>query len=232
LAAIRLSAMAFADPGAGCTGKACSAHGELLSQRSVLRLGATEFGALLNANPTGQQPVQLAGAPACGVEVVSLCYRTVSGAGERTTAGAALMVPTGGRACSGPRPTVLYAHGTSTYRGFNIADIAQTDPANSDGASEGLAIWRPPPTPRSLSRLSAVAPPTAAPVRCCWRTTTLSRRSACWQRAPSSARSDTREQRWRWGHALSATHGASRTAGGASPSRNEDGIPIPSPHPG
>jgi pimeloyl-ACP methyl ester carboxylesterase len=42
------------------------------------------------------------------------------------------MVPTGGAGCSGPRPILLYAHGTDTDKNLNLADI--TDPSNSEGA--------------------------------------------------------------------------------------------------
>jgi len=39
------------------------------------------------------------------------------------------MVPTGAApGCSGPRPIVLYAHGTQTDKTANIADV--TNPAN------------------------------------------------------------------------------------------------------
>jgi len=42
------------------------------------------------------------------------------------------MVPTGtGAQCTGPRPIVLYAHGTTTDKAYNIADI--TNPSNSEG---------------------------------------------------------------------------------------------------
>ena len=43
------------------------------------------------------------------------------------------MVPTGAApTCSGPRPIVLYAHGTQTKKLLNIANI--TDPTNTEGA--------------------------------------------------------------------------------------------------
>jgi len=65
-------------------------------------------------------------------------YGTVGGAGEATNASGALMVPSGTAAgCSGPHPIVLYAHGTTTDRGYNIADI--TNPARP-GASEGTLL--------------------------------------------------------------------------------------------
>ena len=49
------------------------------------------------------------------------------------SASAALMIPTGAApACSGPRPILLYAHGTQTDKLANMADI--TNPANTEGA--------------------------------------------------------------------------------------------------
>ena len=48
----------------------------------------------------------------------------MGGANEPTTASGALMVPTGlGYDCTGARPMLLYAHGTSTDRAFNMTDL-------------------------------------------------------------------------------------------------------------
>jgi alpha/beta superfamily hydrolase len=78
------------------------------------------------------QVLALAGAPACNVQVFHIEYYTVGGANESTTASGALMVPSGADAsCQGARPIVLYAHGTSTERNFNIADL--TNQENAEG---------------------------------------------------------------------------------------------------
>jgi hypothetical protein len=78
------------------------------------------------------QVLTLAGAPACEVRVFHIEYNTVGGANESTTASGALMVPSGADAsCRGARPIVLYAHGTSTERNFNIADL--TNQQNAEG---------------------------------------------------------------------------------------------------
>src|SRR6185437_12917132 len=52
-------------------------------------------------------------------------------------ASGALMVPTGSAApCTGPRPIVLYAHGTTTDSAYNIANISDTsNSANSEAAT-------------------------------------------------------------------------------------------------
>jgi dienelactone hydrolase len=70
----------------------------------------------------------VAGAPACGVNVFYLQYQTVGGASESTNASGALMVPTGASGCSGARPIVVYAHGTASTKGYNLAKF--TDPTN------------------------------------------------------------------------------------------------------
>ncbi|ANB75241.1 alpha/beta hydrolase family protein [Paraburkholderia phytofirmans] len=135
-----LGASAYVQAGSGCDG-GCDARGQLLDHRVTLRLSAAAFSKLLASNASGQHLAQIAGAPACGVEIVTFRYRTIGGAGEPTTASGALMIP-GGRsaACGGPRPLMLYAHGTTAYRNYNIADITQTDPGNGDGAGEGISV--------------------------------------------------------------------------------------------
>ncbi|NBT92604.1 MAG: alpha/beta hydrolase, partial [Betaproteobacteria bacterium] len=64
-----------------------------------------------------------AGAPVCGVDVNYIKYTTVGAMGEATDATAALMVPTGSDPrCTGPRPIVLYAHGTVPHKKYNLAN--------------------------------------------------------------------------------------------------------------
>ncbi len=99
----------------------------------IASLDAATFAAQLKASSSGQQLLALAGTPTCGVDFYHVEYYTVGGAGETTTASAALMVPTGAApGCSGARPIVLYAHGTNTNKALDIADI--TDPSNTEGA--------------------------------------------------------------------------------------------------
>jgi len=98
----------------------------------VASLTAAAVSAQLQASTSGQQLQAIAGTPACGVDAHYFHYATVGGAGEATTASGALMVPTGAAGtCSGARPIVLYAHGTTTDRRFNIADI--TNAGNGEG---------------------------------------------------------------------------------------------------
>jgi hypothetical protein len=99
----------------------------------IASLNATDFGSQLGATPAGASLLAVAGPPACGVDFYHIEYNTVGGAGEKTTASGALLVPTGAApACSGPRPIVLYAHGTQTDKTANLADITNTN--NAEGA--------------------------------------------------------------------------------------------------
>jgi hypothetical protein len=113
---------------------ASTTHGTLVENPPfrIASLNAASFSAELSANATGAQLLQLTGAPACGVDFYYLRFYTVGAAGEATESTGALMVPTGAApACSGPRPIVLYAHGTQSDKTMNIADITNT--ANSEG---------------------------------------------------------------------------------------------------
>jgi predicted esterase len=86
----------------------------------------------LGGSDTGKLILQLALAPKCAIDVYQLKYETVGGASEAATASGALIVSSGSdAACSGSRPILLYAHGTSTDRNFNIANL--TDSANGEG---------------------------------------------------------------------------------------------------
>lgn len=100
-----------------------------------LRIGsvsAAAFTASFGASATGAALLPLLGTPVCGVDFYYLKFWTVGGAGETTLSSGALMVPTGpAPTCSGPRPIVLYAHGTSTDKTFNIADLTNTN--NTEG---------------------------------------------------------------------------------------------------
>lgn len=64
----------------------------------------------------------LTGGAKCTVSFNYFQYGTVGGAGEKTTASGGIMVPSGSDpACTGPRPVLLYAHGTSTDKNKNMA---------------------------------------------------------------------------------------------------------------
>jgi len=86
----------------------------------------------LGVDTLGKELLSLSYNPACSIDVYRIEYHTVGGMGEATTATGALMVPTGTDAnCTGPRPVLLYAHGTTADKGYNIANPMATD--NSEG---------------------------------------------------------------------------------------------------
>jgi hypothetical protein len=105
--------------------------------------------AKLAGGSEGQKMLELVGQPSCTIDTYYLQYNTVGGAGEATTASAALMVPSGSAAeCQAPRAILLYGHGTSTDRAFNIADLNNS--ANTQGllmavvfASHGYIVVAP-----------------------------------------------------------------------------------------
>ena len=84
--------------------------------------------------------------PLCDILFYHIEYETVGGAGEATTASAVLMIPSGLDAnCTGPRPIVLYAHGTTTDRAYNMADLqnAETISLAALFASQGYIVVAP-----------------------------------------------------------------------------------------
>ena len=114
---------------------ASTAHGTLAVNPPfrIASLNAATFQAQLAASSSGAQLLQITGNPSCGVDFYYIKFWTLGGAGETTESSGALMVPTGAApACSGPRPIVLYAHGTNPLKTLNIADITNT--TNTEGA--------------------------------------------------------------------------------------------------
>ncbi|WP_371319934.1 alpha/beta hydrolase family protein [Variovorax sp. dw_308] len=103
-----------------------------------MRLSADQFKLLLEADSKGKTLEGVAGAPICGVDVRYLQYQTIGGQGETTTASGAIMLPAGtDPACNGPRPIVLYAHGTATEHSYNFANLTDT---NQPAASEAVVV--------------------------------------------------------------------------------------------
>jgi hypothetical protein len=104
-------------------------RGSLLQTPPELLSTLTAPTLLLDLNAaTNQQLLSLSGTPICDILLYHVEYATVGGANEATTASAALMVPTGlGATCTGARPVILYAHGTTTDRAFNMATFQNTE---------------------------------------------------------------------------------------------------------
>ncbi len=109
------------------------------SPAPIVAFTAAGLSAKLDSSTAGQGLKQIAGTPACGVDVRYMQYGTVGGAGEATDASGVMMIPTGtGAACSGARPVVLYAHGTTTAKDYNLADVA--NPNNPAASESGLLM--------------------------------------------------------------------------------------------
>ena len=111
-----------------------TAHGTLAVNPPfrIASLNAAAFQASLSANTTGAQLLAIAGNPVCGVDFYHVEFWTLGGAGETTESSGALLVPTGSTAsCAGPRPILLYAHGTNPDKALDIAD--PTDSTNTEG---------------------------------------------------------------------------------------------------
>ena len=104
-------------------------RGTLLQNPLQLLSTLTAPSLLLELNlAANQQLLSLSGAPVCDILMYDISYETVGGANEATTASAALMIPTGvGANCTGARPMLLYAHGTTTDRAFNMANLQNTE---------------------------------------------------------------------------------------------------------
>src|SRR5580700_6769238 len=96
--------------------------------------------------PINQLLLSVSSAPLCDIVFYHIDYATVGGVGESTTASAVLMIPTGsGATCTGDRPIVLYAHGTTTDRDFNMANLqnAETVALAALFASQGYIVVAP-----------------------------------------------------------------------------------------
>jgi len=102
----------------------------------VTTLTPSDLQNLLAGSDLGKTFLQLAYTPQCTITVYHLTYQTQDPKGNVTPASGALMVPSSGSdsECTGARPIVLYAHGTTTDRNF---DLAQLDAADS---AEGVVL--------------------------------------------------------------------------------------------
>ena len=148
IAALALAACGGGGGGAtGSNPNSPPARGTLLQTPPEL-LSTFTISALLTELelPINQLLLSVSSAPLCDIIFYHIQYATVGGAGEATTASAVLMIPSGlGANCSGERPIVLYAHGTTTDRAFNMADLqnAETISLAALFASQGYIVVAP-----------------------------------------------------------------------------------------
>jgi alpha-beta hydrolase superfamily lysophospholipase len=109
------------------------------------KLEPAVFAASLEASRPGS--TQVTGTPKCAITTYYMKYSTVGGANEPTDATGAIMVPSGSDpACSGPRPVVLYAHGTTTDKNFNMANLRDNLEATQTAAmyaAQGFIVVAP-----------------------------------------------------------------------------------------
>jgi predicted esterase len=112
---------------------------------SLTTLSPSVLAGFLEAAQSGTLAV--AGQPQCSVSVYRVHYNTVGGAGEMTDASAAVFVPTGtGNSCTNSRPVLLYAHGTSLQKSYDMADIANNTEARLAAAvfaAQGFIVVAP-----------------------------------------------------------------------------------------
>jgi pimeloyl-ACP methyl ester carboxylesterase len=103
------------------------------------------MGVFLEAAQNGTTAI--AGPPQCAVSIYRVHYNTIGAAGEVTDASAAVMVPSGaGTSCANSRPVLLYAHGTSLQKSYDMADIANNTEARLAAAvyaAQGFIVVAP-----------------------------------------------------------------------------------------
>ena len=147
IAALALAACGGGGSGPGMNLSPPPARGALLQTPPEL-LSTLTISALLTELelPVNQLLLSVSSAPLCDIIFYHIQYATVGGSGEATTASAVLMIPAGpGSNCTGERPIVLYAHGTTTDRSYNMADLqnAETISLASLFASQGYIVVAP-----------------------------------------------------------------------------------------
>jgi len=128
LTALLLTACGGSSSDSG-VGVANPVRGQLLQTPPELVSIVTAPALLLALNTlTNQELLAISGTPLCDIAVHRIRYATVGGADEATAASGALMVPLGSDPhCSGTLPILLYAHGTTTDRAFDMTRL-QGDP--------------------------------------------------------------------------------------------------------
>jgi hypothetical protein len=91
----------------------------------------------------------------CAVTHRVIEYNTIGGKGEATNATAGLFIPTGSNPeCQGPRPLLMYGHGTNTLRAADAISAANKARELSFFAGQGYIVVAPDYTGYAGSRLS------------------------------------------------------------------------------
>ncbi|WP_373989131.1 alpha/beta hydrolase family protein [Duganella sp. BuS-21] len=90
--------------------------------------------------------VPITGKPVCSITVYSVKYHTLDSMAADAEAGAAIYVPSGSDpACQGSRPVLLYAHGTSVQKSYDMANLGSNEPLLVAGmfAAQGYIVVAP-----------------------------------------------------------------------------------------
>ncbi|WP_374585786.1 alpha/beta hydrolase family protein [Ideonella dechloratans] len=150
---------------AGCGGgseDAPPARGTIMSALADAQLNPDQSwpipAAQIDAGTSASGVQALTGAATCDVHIAYVLYMTRDPKGEAATASTAVFVPSGtNAACTGSRPVVLYAHGTTTEKAFNMADIANNQEGSLTAAmfaAQGYIVVAPNYLGYDLSSLS------------------------------------------------------------------------------
>ncbi|WAC73576.1 alpha/beta fold hydrolase [Roseateles sp. SL47] len=95
------------------------------------QLGGSATTAQIDAGTSSKNIQSLTGTAKCGVDVHYVYYMTRDPGGNPATASTAVLLPSGTDAsCTGSRPVVLYAHGTTTTKSFNMAQVTTNTEAS------------------------------------------------------------------------------------------------------
>lgn len=131
LASLALAAAALLS---ACGGGSSESSDDAPPARGQLLLGVKAGEATIDDinKGTAAKGVQaLSGAAKCNVEVRYVYYMTRDPQGLPATASAGVLVPSGtDAACTGERPVLLYAHGTTTDKAFNMAQVTTNSEAS------------------------------------------------------------------------------------------------------
>ena len=142
-AALSAAALTLTACGGGDDDDPPPARGTIVTAQLVGQATAAQIDAGTSAS--GLQP--LSGTAKCGVDVRYVLYITRDPAGEPQTASAGVLVPNGtDAACTGNRPVVLYAHGTTTTKSKNMANISADSEASMMAAmyaAQGFIVVAP-----------------------------------------------------------------------------------------
>ncbi|MEZ5657186.1 MAG: alpha/beta fold hydrolase [Burkholderiaceae bacterium] len=103
-----------------------SPRGALHAASPVRTVGIAQTNALTASGIERLLARDITGEALCDVRIVELEYQSTGANGESTNASAMIGLPDGGHPqCQGPRPLLLYAHGTSADRDYDFATSSE-----------------------------------------------------------------------------------------------------------